>query len=390
VSAWRRVRGVPTNSRKFLGRGGRTLSLAPVRSSVLSVILGSRQHAAAGWPKRLVIADRELCATPVFDTYWRFAAARQAVYLARLSGHEAPWTTDDILQRYRFTNSFRAADRVSQYLIRHVIYSPGAAASSEDMVFRVLLFKIFNKVSTWETLESVVGTVSWDDYQFDVYASALDAAALRGPIYSPAYMMPPPRLGERDKRRNHLRLLEQMMRDGLGHRVTAADSLEAVFETLMSYPSMGRFLAFQFTIDLNYSTVLSRSEDEFVVAGPGAVDGIRKCFGPQSRGIEAQIIKYMTETQQDHFDRLGLSFNGLFGRQLHLIDCQNLFCEVDKYARVAHPEVRGHSGRTRIKQTFRRNRERLEAFFPPKWDLVMPPFAGLSPSRDEWSPTLFS
>ena len=32
---------------------------------------------------------------------------------------------------------------------------------------------------------------------------------------------------------------------------------------------------------------------------------------------------------------------GLRGRRLQLIDCQNLFCEVDKYAVVAHPGVRG-------------------------------------------------
>src|SRR5665213_109406 len=46
------------------------------------------------------------------------------------------------------------------------------------------------------------------------------------------------------------------------------------------------------------------------------------------------------------FSRLGLKFRSLFGRPLQLIDCQNLFCEVDKYARYAHPEVIGVTGRT--------------------------------------------
>ena len=34
-----------------------------------------------------------------------------------------------------------------------------------------------------------------------------------------------------------------------------------------------------------------------------------------------------------------LDFQNLWGRRLQLIDCQNLFCEVDKYSRVypAHP-----------------------------------------------------
>ena len=106
--------------------------------------------------------------------------------------------------------------------------------------------------------------------------------------------------------------------------------------------------------------------------GPGARDGIRKCFGPAVRGIEAEVIRYMASTQEEHFARLGLRFSGLWGRPLQLIDCQNLFCEVDKYARAAHPEIPGISGRTRIKQAYRRDTALLTAWFPPKWGLNDP------------------
>jgi hypothetical protein len=77
----------------------------------------------------------------------------------------------------------------------------------------------------------------------------------------------------------------------------------------------------------------------------------------------------MADRQEEHFARLGLAFPGLWGRRLQLIDCQNLFCEVDKYARVAHPEVAGLSGRTRIKQIFRRDPETLSVWFPTKWGI---------------------
>src|SRR2546430_9607468 len=60
--------------------------------------------------------------TEVYETYWRFAAERQAIFFRRLAGLPAPWTSDPILARYKFTNVYRASDRVSQYLIRHVIY----------------------------------------------------------------------------------------------------------------------------------------------------------------------------------------------------------------------------------------------------------------------------
>jgi hypothetical protein len=81
----------------------------------------------------------------------------------------------------------------------------------------------------------------------------------------------------------------------------------------------------------------------------------------------------MADTQDEHFARLGLAFAGLRGRPLQLIDCQNLFCEVDKYARVAHPDIAGISGRSRIKQTYRRQAVVMPAWFPPKWQLNGPP-----------------
>jgi hypothetical protein len=47
-----------------------------------------------------------------------------------------------------------------------------------------------------------------------------------------------------------------------------------------------------------------------------------------------------------------------------------LFCEVDKYSRVAHPEIAGISGRSRIKQRYRRDPTPLpEPWFPPKWGI---------------------
>jgi hypothetical protein len=315
------------------------------------------------------IRGRVLQTTVVFDTYWRFAAARQAIYLSRLRRSPMPSTHDAIIRDHRFTNVFRASDRVSQFLISSVQHGPSSTSAPVDIVFRTLMFKVFNRQSTWEHVEFRVGPVRWSTYDFDAYRRALEEAARRGPIYSAAYLMPPPRLGEDRKHANHLRLLEAMMRDGLAGKVLESSTLRAVFECLISYPGLGPFLAFQYAIDLNYSDILSFDENDFVVAGPGAKDGIRKCFGPAAAGLETDIIQYMVDSQEQHFERLGLSFPGLFGRRLHLIDAQNLFCEVDKYARLRHPEVAGISGRTRIKQKFRAAGPLPPPVFPRRWGL---------------------
>jgi hypothetical protein len=314
------------------------------------------------------VAGRKLHPTPVFDTYWRFAAERQAIYEARVIGQQGPWTKDPVLLRHRFTNCFRAADRVSQFLIREVLYR--GSQRPEEVIFRTLLFKMFNRVSTWQLLIDGVEEISWERFELKRYDEVLRTAFGRGTkLYSAAYVVPPPRLGADRKHTNHLRLVHLMMTTDIPGQLAAAGSLRSLFETLGAYPAMGNFLAYQFAIDLNYSAVLDHDEMEFVAPGPGARDGIRKCFGPAADGIESEVIRYMAEHQGEHFDRLGLEFSGLRGRPLQLIDCQNLFCEVDKYARVAHPNIGGHSGRSRIKQLFAPVAEPVTAWFPPKWNL---------------------
>jgi hypothetical protein len=326
------------------------------------------QRADLDRTSEVVIAGRRLSPTTVFDTYWRFAAERQRVYERKLAGQVGPWTADPILARYRFTNCYRASDRVSQHLITQVIYR-GSSEWSE-VFFRVMLFKLFNRISTWHLLSAMLGEISWVNYSWQAYEAVLSGAFAEGQrLYSPAYVIPQPPLGEQRKHRNHLRLLELMMTADAPAKIASATTMAEAFEVLKGYPGLGDFLAFQFLIDLNYTSALSFSEMDFVVAGPGARDGIRKCFGPDAQGVEAEVIRYMADTQEVQFERLGLEFSGLSGRRLQLIDCQNLFCEVDKYSRVAHPHVQGVSGRTRIKQGYRADSAPLTAWFPPKWKI---------------------
>src|SRR6185436_16554836 len=132
-------------------------------------------------------SGRRLQTTPVFDTYWRFAAERQKMFMRRVAGSTPPWTVDPIISAHRFTNTYRASDRVSQYLIRHVIYE--GSQSPEEVFFRVILFKFFNRIDTWEALRSGLRTVSWRGYEFDSYAKVLDRLMGDGQrIYSAAYI----------------------------------------------------------------------------------------------------------------------------------------------------------------------------------------------------------
>lgn len=315
----------------------------------------------------------------VFDTYWYFAFERQKIFFKRLQGQPSPWTNDLILRKHRFTNAYRASDRVSQYLIRSVIYRDDLPSTVHEVFFRIMLFKLFNKIETWQMLEEKLGHLTWEEYDYDRYDEVLSNAMAEGKrIYSAAYIIPSAgrAFGKSYKHQNHLLLLESMIEKRVPERLNQVPNMQEAFELLKSFPSLGDFLAYQFVTDVNYSEITDFGEQDFVVPGPGARDGMAKVFVDTGGLNEPELIKFMSDRQEREFERLGLDFPLLFGRRLQLIDCQNLFCEVDKYSRVAHPNISGLSGRTRIKQIFREKVEPFVPFYPPKW--------GINDLIEEW------
>ncbi len=302
----------------------------------------------------------------VFDLYWEFAKKRQDIFFKRFYHEQPPFTDDNILLNYKFTNAYRASDRVSQYLIKNVIYKDDFDV--EDTLFRILLFKIFNKIETWEFLNQEFGEISYKKFDINKYATILNERIKTTSIYSSAYIMPSALYFNHSKKHeNHLELIKLIMK-GLPIKIEKINSLSGLYEELVNYPTLGPFLAFQYSIDINYSDIVDFDEMSFVVVGPGARRGIQKCFGNVSKQKEIEIIEYCANNQEKEFEKRGLEFKNLFGRRLQLIDCQNLFCEIDKYARVACPEIKAKSGK-RIKNKFKQNTKSIEFFYPPKWKL---------------------
>jgi len=308
--------------------------------------------------------------TPVFDAYWKFAQKRQEIFFGRIEGKPSPWTDDPILQQYKFTNAYRASDRVSQYLIRHVIYT--GDTSLEEVFFRILLFKFFNRISTWEQLLNRIGDIKYSSFNYNQYDEALTDMLITGQrIFSGAYLMPAGdgELAYNRKHRSYLRLLIRIMEDEVPVQMTRLSKMRDAFLLLRSYPMLGDFLAYQYVIDLNYSEVVNFSESEFIIPGPGAKSGMRKCFSSFGGLSEMDLIELVTERQEEEFTKRDINFRSLWGRKLQLIDCQNIFCEIDKYARIAFPEYKGIGDRIRIKQVYRMTPGQVNYWYPPKWGI---------------------
>lgn len=305
----------------------------------------------------------------IYDLYWYFAYERNNIFIKKKEGYLPHWTDDKILQEYKFCNSYRVNDRISQYLLKEVIYN-GKKYSKSDMIFRIVLFKIFNLESTWEILVNEFKDVTIDTFNFKDYSSILEKEINSGKkIYNGAYISCANKAFNYDRKHdNHLALIEKMfIKDKIDKKIISCKTMKEAFLIIRSYPLIGDFMAYQLVTDINYSDVVFWREDDFTVAGPGSLRGIKKCFISTGNYSNEEIIKYMYDNQENEFKRLGYSFTKIGDRKLQLIDCQNIFCELDKYLRVAVPTLK--SNRTKIKKKYVFKKEKIDYFYPPKWNI---------------------
>jgi len=304
----------------------------------------------------------------IYDLYWYFASERHQILNKRLAGEPAPWTNDPILQTYKFCNAFRAADRVSQYMIRDVCYGT-EQCTSEDRLFQIVAFRLFSKIETWEAVKEFVGrSPTIDDLVDGTFTAALEFANHNnGTLYTNAFILCATNAyGQPQKYLTHVELLRDMFANRqLATDLLHASSLREIYTLLHSFPLMGDFMSYQIAIDLNYSTLINFSENSFTQPGPGALRGLMKAFESLGAYTPAETIIWMVEQQDAEFARLNLPPARLFGRRLHAIDCQGLFCETDKYCREAAPELT--SARSRIKAAYAAPKPMQEIFLPPKW-----------------------
>lgn len=342
--------------------GGRRLGLVFLQETRMTIGITRRRQA------RVMRAP-----TPrdgVYELYWKFAAERQRIFESRVAGAPGPWTQDRILQEYKFCNVFRAADRVSQYLIHDVAYRDDDS-SPADRLFQIVAFRNFSNVRTWKTVIEILGrSPRIADLESGVFEAALtEAKDRKGTLYTGAFILcATDAYGRKIKHLNHVELFRDMfVRSRLAERILEAESLEEVYDLLHAFPLMGDFMSYQMAIDLNYSEHVNFSENDFTKPGPGALRGIKKVFSDLGGLTPQEVIMWMVDNQEAEFARLELDFSGLWGRSIQAIDAQNLFCETDKYCREAVPELA--SARSRIKSRYVSTPESMVLFFPPKWGI---------------------
>ena len=109
----------------------------------------------------------------------------------------------------------------------------------------------------------------------------------------------------------------------------------------------------QIAVDLGYWKQRIFDENQFVVAGPGAKNGINRLIKDRKGMSYEQCIGYLCLVQKQWFKKIGVEMKELLSdrkvKALNLMSMENCLCEISKYLKVYY----GEKGRPRNRYSAR-------------------------------------
>lgn len=253
----------------------------------------------------------------------------------------AAWTSDPVLRQFRFTNISRKFDKFTIVLREHL----EKTKSARDRHFSVVVFRCYNRLTTWDALSPLATTAKWDPREA---VKRLKVIADRGEALCSGVWMTAGRKGEP--------VWRSMVRT-----VTAAldlqqhKTLEDTYESLLTLPYIGPFTANEMLMDLVYQTSdLDGAKDRssFVRLGPGSVRGLRRLRGEEPGAGISQPRPTAIDWETFWKTYKDLHNNPpLLGLELTVHDVEHCICEYDKYARA----LEGGHLKNRYKPTINRS-----------------------------------
>lgn len=265
-----------------------------------------------------------------------FIWEREAIRIARENGYEAPWTTDTILGKYKFTNIHRADDRVSKWVIENLIEP---YEDREDLWFTLLIARLINWPPTLSALiENDIIPCAPSEFDAQHFEHVLESLKeTNSKVYSGAYMLYPTKM---EPGGNKSRAVAKYI---IGDVILKANDIQntlkgenVTIENFVNAMSrcfgISTFIAGQVAADLTYSTKhLCSADDLFTYApiGPGSSRGLNYLFkkAPAAGWTQEAFNLVLRQIFKLILDVLEID-------DMTLHDVQNCMCEYSKYCRT--------------------------------------------------------
>lgn len=257
----------------------------------------------------------------LLDLYYDFVVTRHSIWTKRQQGFPQPWTANDVLARRKFTNCFRVLDPGSQFVLTDL-----NGVRPIDLIARLVFYRITNLPSTWRAILDGMGHYptarTFVNEPATLYDVLDDHRQAGNRVFSGAYVIMPNPGKAGDKVRDAITLTKRFVEE-YAEDFLEMQTQEDRFNVLRSNPGYGKFLSMQVLTDWGYCQE-ENLENEFVVAGPGAIRGTRFLSDEKT---PVEVISDMHRFW-DGRPEVRLGHNSL-----SLMDVQNTFCEFGKYVK---------------------------------------------------------
>lgn len=259
---------------------------------------------------------------PAFRQFLQFTKDRHEIYVKRSQGQPAPWTTDPVLQQYKFCNIYRELDKGTKYYLREC--ELGGEDDASPLV-KSIIYRLINNIKVFEHM----GGIPELSHDFGRVIDHCKAYAATGKTFvSDAYMaFACSRKGDTkiDSFRRVLDWLGENFGDWNANVFEKATTLQEAHAALCTIPYVGPFIAYEILCDLFLVNYLPQfSINDWTNIGPGAKPSIAILF-PCSLAAEMEKIK---EVQRLH------NVSDWPYEPLNLRNIEHSLCEWRKYCNL--------------------------------------------------------
>lgn len=255
----------------------------------------------------------------LFDLFKYFVAERWRIHIAKDEEKlPAPWTTDPILQKYRFCNVMREHDKVTKWIAANW-RNPNRI--NPMLPFNMAVARLINYPPT---LEEIGYSYFWTPEQSGRMRNIIKDRQNRGDkCFSSAYMVTGTESKGMEKVDFVLLILNRLWEV---YPRMKFNSLEE-FANSVQVKGISSFLSGQIVADVKYTPWLKQAPDWWTwsTPGPGSIRGLNRLW---NLPIERQMNGGEFQDRMQIVGAVGL------GLAIHFQDLQNCLCEFDKYCRV--------------------------------------------------------
>lgn len=283
--------------------------------------------------------------------FFKFIYKRQLIWYKRFVLKEnPPWTTDEILKKYKIINVYRELDKCTLYIIDKL----KKIKDREQTLANIVFYRFFNLSGLYENLEIPVFTRLDEQVKYKILESLNKIKNSGKPIFNNAYLISSGEMGVK----KHVSILNNLKNTNFSDLVEKIDSSITPQESLkeiQSIPMIGPFLACEIWTDLAYLKFFKQkwTDNDFVNIGPGAEWGLEILYGPLTKKQQEAKLKNLHETQREILPKIHDELNEEKSWQdiafkqassnypfLSLTNIEGSLCEFRKYWNISNGKGR--------------------------------------------------